>query len=452
MSNIDYRDTEEDVERKVKTNEKTNEKAMGSEYNESFDGEEQADQQVIKIKSKIDITMQEILIDDIITSNFKKVSREDTVIGLNGLVGEWGVVTPIHVLKLEDEDCYMLLDGLRRVFSALRNGNDKINAMVWDFTDKEEGKDKANIISSVINRSQKYTAKEQWEQMKILEANNDASPGLIEFLLQMESGEAMKLKDVMLCSVDYAELKQKLLDGELTIDGAYKKLATARKKENKLAKDDSMIIEEKPNGVDINSGYEDSSVDAEPKLSVSEVKDLLELNDAMGVGEEVALEDLDKTDEIRGNVVQDTKDRKPIDSAVKQNTLIRDDFKCRCCGLNAKNNAGWVNCLTYHHLIPVYCGGPDTVENGLTLCSNCHLTLHNYLFGKIHVKIEDLDEREQKIFRNIFKFGNIAIESQKKAGLGRKEADKLDAPSRKHMYPGADLKLKEEALKKAKDM
>lgn len=445
MANIDYRDTEEDVKRKVDAQNK----AISNGYESSFDGEEQANQQVIKIKSNIDISMKEILIDDIITSNYKKVSREDTVIGLNGLVGEWGVVTPIHVLSLEDEDCYMLLDGLRRVFSALRNGKDKINAMVWDFTDKEEGKEKANIISAVINRSQKYTAKEQWEQMKILESVNGASPGLIEFLLQMESGDAMKLKDVMLAGKEYDELKQKLLDGDLTIDGAYKKLANARKKENKLAKDDSMVIEEKDGTSDINSGYDDPSVDSEPKLSVSEVKDLLELTDSTDVGDDVSLEDLDKTDEIRGNVVQDTKDRKPIDQAVKQNTLIRDNFQCRCCNLKAAD--GWLNVLVYHHIIPVYCGGPDTVENGLTLCSNCHLTLHNYLFGKIHIKLDELNEREQKIFRNIFKYGNIALEAQKKAGLGRKEADKLDAPSRKHMYPGADLKLKEDALKMSKE-
>ena len=447
MAHIDYKDTEEDVKRKTTAQNK----AISNEYESSFDGEEQANQQVVKIKSKIDISMKEILIDDIITSNYKKVSREDTVIGLNGLVGEWGVVTPIHVLALEDEDCYMLLDGLRRVFSALRNGKDKINAMVWDFTDKEEGKEKANIISAVINRSQKYTAKEQWEQMKILESVNGASPGLIEFLLQMESGDAMKLKDVMLAGKEYEELKQKLLDGDLTIDGAYKKLANARKKENKLAKDDKMVIEEKDGTSDINSGYVDDSIDSEPKLSVSEVKDLLELTDATDVGEDVSLEDLDKTDEIRGNVVQDTKDRKPVDQAVKQNTLIRDNFTCRCCKLDASANKAWLNVMVYHHIIPVYCGGPDTVENGLTLCSNCHLTLHNYLFGKIHIKLDELNEREQKIFRNIFKYGNIALEAQKKAGLGRKEADKLDAPSRKHMYPGADLKLKEEALKMSKE-
>lgn len=445
MAHIDYKDTEEGVKRKIDSQDKS----IAREYDEVFDGEEQAEQQVIKIKSKLAIYEKEILIDDIIISDFKKVSREDTIIGLNGLVGEWGVVTPIHVLKLEDDDCYMLLDGLRRVFSALRNGKTKVNAMVWDFKDKEEGKEKANIISSILNRSQKYTAKEQWEQMKILEGTNGSSPGLIEFLLQMDSGDAMKLKDVMLASAEYVDIKQKLLDGELTIDGAYKKLASARKKENKLAKDDSMVIEEKENGnTDINSGYIDESVDVEPKLSVNEVKDLLELSDSTDVGDDVALEDLDKTAEIRGNVVQDTKDRKPIDSAVKQNTLIRDDFTCRCCGLNSKSGL-YIGIMVYHHIIPVYCGGPDTVDNGLTLCANCHITLHNYLFGKVHVNKEGLSDKEIQIYKNIFKYGNIALEAQKKAGLGRKEADKLDAPSRKHMMPGTGLKENTEALAKA---
>lgn len=447
MANIDYRDTEEDVKRKVDAQNK----AISNEYDSSFDGDEQTDNFISNIKSKVNIEMREILIEDIIVSNYKKVSREGTLIGLNTSVKKFGVVTPIHVLALEDEDCYMLLDGLRRVFSALRNGKEKINAMVWDFEDKEEAKEKANIISGEINKSEKYNAKEQWEQMKLLESVNGASPGLVESLLQMNSGDAMKLKDIMLAGDEYSELRDKLLMGDLTIDAAYKKLANARKKENKLAKEDTMVIEEKNGVTNINSGYVDESIDSEPKLSVSEVKDLLELSDSTDVDEDVNLEDLDKTSEIRGNVVQDTKDRKPVDQAVKQNTLIRDNFQCRCCGLGGDGKGSFINVLVYHHIIPVYCGGPDTVDNGLTLCANCHLTLHDYLFGKIQIKVDELDERTKKIYKNIFKYGNIALEAQKKAGLGRKEAGKLDAPSRKHIMPGTLIKDNEKAFKEAND-
>ena len=135
--------------------------------------EEKVLHQLANIKSTIKVEAREIDIDDIVTSNFKKISRTDSVTGLAGVVAEWGVNSPIHVLALEDDDAYQLLDGLRRVFAALRSGQKKIHAMVWDFSDKTEGKELANIISLMVNRTQKYTPKEMWEQMKLLESVNE---------------------------------------------------------------------------------------------------------------------------------------------------------------------------------------------------------------------------------------------------------------------------------------
>lgn len=454
------KDLSVDLETKKSTRGKTKkEQALNKEYEDSFSGEEKMLHKLINIKSTINITMKEIEIDDIIISNFKKISRDKTLTGLAGVVGEWGVVSPIHVLALEDDGCYQLLEGLRRVFAAARNNKKTITAMVWDFTDKSEGKELANILSLMINRSQKYNATEMWEQMKLLESVNDASPGLIEYLLQMESGDAMKLKDVMLSDADYADAKEGLLSGKYTIEAAYKKLCNMRKKENKLEKEDGMSIDndglkQASTGADSESGAEEGTDDGGEeapkkveKLSVGDVKELLELSDEKDIENE-DLEDLDKTAEIRGNVVQDTKHRTYIDSSVKQNTLIRDDFKCRCCGLDGKNGM-YLGVLVYHHAIPVYCGGPDTVENGLTLCANCHLTLHNYLMGKVQVNKDELSESELKIFKNIFKFGNIALEAQKKAGISKQKADKLDAPSRQHMRPGVGVTENKQALEQA---
>ncbi len=401
--------------------EEKKQKRLGKEYEEAFDGEDKLVHRLLHMKSKINIALKTIHVEDIITSKFKKISRDDTIVGLAGVVGEWGVVTPVHVLALETDDSYLLLDGLRRVFAAMRNGKEEVLAMVWDFSDKQEGKDMANVISLMVNRSQRYSPKEMWEQMKVLEDVNDIGPGLIEFLLQMAAGEAMKLKDVMLADMDYKELQDGLISGALTIDGAYKKLCTARKKENKLAKEDSMSIEE------VGSGEL-------KRLGIDEVKQLLELSDE-DVGA-IALEDMDRTEELRGNTVQDTKDRKPIDSAVKQATLIRDKFRCRACGIG---DAQWLGILVYHNLIPVYAGGPDTVENGLTLCSNCHLTLLNYVAGKVLVRLEELSADEKLVFRSIFKYGNIAIEATKRIGMKKDDVIEAYAPSRRHLYPGENL-------------
>lgn len=406
---------------------------IDSEYENSFDGKEKLEHQLVKIKSKIDIKLVEIDIDNIVTSQFKKISRSDTLIGLGGIVEEWGVVTPIHVLALEHDSMYMLLDGLRRIFASLRCGRKQILAVVWDFEDKAEGKEMSNVISLMVNRSQHFTPKEMWEQMKVLEDINDASPGLIEFLLQMNAGESMKLKDIMLSGMDFAEIQGALLNGELTIEGAYKKLCNERKKIDKLAMEDKMSIED--------TG---SELGEERRLGVEEVKEILEIDH----DDDASLEELDMTDDVRGDIVQDTKDRHPVDKAIRQGTLMRDEFKCRCCGLGG--NESYLDILVYHHLIPVYLSGPDTVENGLTLCVNCHLMLHTYIQGKLHVNFDELDEKETARFKNIFKYGNVAIKATKRVGMKRDELLKVDSGSSKHPMPGTNLSTNKEAFEASK--
>lgn len=399
----------------------------------------------IRIKSKLRLREEEIDLDSLVTSKFKQVSREDTLIGLTGVVGEWGVVTPIHVLQLEDEDMFMILDGLRRTAAALRNGHKTIKAVIWDFDDKEEGKDMANVISLMINRSQRYRNKELWAQMKLLEEVNDATPGLIEFLLQMHAGDAMKLKDIMLSDMDYDEIKQAFLEDEMNIDAAYKKLCNARKKENRLAKEDDMVIEAgvapAPASED-GEGGDDGQVNQH--LGTEEVKSLLGMTDEDI--EDLSLEEMDRTSEVRGDVVQKVGERHPVDSEIKQAVMIRDEFKCRCCGLGGER---WLGVLVYHHIVPVFLGGPDTVDNGLTICSNCHLTLHLYSFGKVPVDLDALDDEEKQTFKNIFKYGNIIIEGMKRVGISKDAAYKADAGSRRHLMPGEGLTENKEAFKAA---
>ena len=402
-----------------------------------FDSEESLNS-ALQIKSKVTLYQKLVKIEDIVVSSFKKVSRSDSLIGLTGVIGEWGVVSPIHVLKMEDDDSYMLLEGLRRLFGALRAGKTEVPAVIWDFADKQEGKQKANIIALMINRSQRYTPREMWEMMQVLEEVNGASPGLIEYLLQMRPGEAMKLKDIMLSDFEYAEIKSDLMENLITIEAAYKKLTNERRKENRLAKEDAMVIEDKDTSID--------NVSDEQRLSVEDVKELLELTEVDVSDED--LSSLDRSDEIRGEpVIQDPDNRKPIDPKIKQATMIRDGFKCRCCGVGG--HEGWLGVLVYHHVIPVFLHGEDSVDNGATLCSNCHLLVHLYSFGKLSVRLNELDETEQKVFKNIFKFGNIIIEAMKRSGISKEVAYKADAGSRRHLYPGEGLKDNQEAFKQA---
>lgn len=457
---FDLADEEDSAEEEKKVKKS---KKLTKEYDESFDGEEKMMHKLSAIKSKISVTEQEIDIDSIIVSEFKKIGRTDSISGLTGVVTEWGVVSPVHVLALEDDDCYQLLDGLRRIYAALRSGKKKIKAVVWDFSDKREGKELANIISLMINRNQKYTAKEMWEQMKLLESINDATPGLIEYLLQMNAGDAMKLKDVMLADDSYSDYRDGLLMGKYTIEQAYKKLCNERKKEDKLEKEDKMSLDSDGmkeispesvarNKVACNEGNDsEDNEEEEPlePLSSNEVKKILELNNFEDSDDdEDTLESLNKTDEIRKDTMhQKVGHRTFVDESVKKATLIRDNNRCRCCG---RGGAAWAGILVYHHVVPVYAGGPDTVENGLTLCVNCHLTLHNYITGDVQIP-DNLEPEEEKIFKNIMKYGNLAIEAGKVQGMKRDELRKANALSKKHPMPNANVKINKEALAEAEE-
>ena len=55
------------------------------------------------------------------------------------------------------------------------------------------------------------------------------------------------------------------------------------------------------------------------------------------------------------------------DQALAKTIMKRDGGKCTFCG---KTDG-----LEAHHIIPVACGGPDVVENLITVCKSCHKKL-----------------------------------------------------------------------------
>ncbi len=418
---------------------------LNVEYDNVFDGMEKMMHQFTKIKSTITVAQEEIDIEDIITSGFKKSSRKSTMTGLSAIVKELGVVTPIHVLAMEDDDCYLLLDGLRRLFAAAKAGKKKIVAVVWDFSDKREGKEFSNILSLMINRTQAYKPIEMWEQMKVLESVNEASPGLIEYLLQMNAGDAMKLKDVMLS--DYDEFKDDLITGKYSIEQAYKKLCNERKKEDKLDKEDKMAIGVGEILDSTSSESGEGSVSEDEGMSNREAKSFLDLAPSESDDDDFSVGDSDEpvkdlTDKIREKEMhQKVGERTFVDPSVKKATLIRDENKCRCCGIGGPQ---WAGILVYHHVIPVYAGGEDTVENGLTLCVNCHLTLHNYITGDVQFGATEVDEEQEEIFNNIKKYGNMALNASK--GMDRKKLKEANKGSKKHPMPKENVKINKEAL------
>lgn len=424
--------------------------ALAEEYNTMFSGEEQLEQQLAGIMNTVTISMKEIPVDSVILPKFKKEQRSMTYKGLTGLVSTLpGVVTPIHVMTMEDaDDEYLLLDGVRRVFAATKSAKDMINAVIWDFENKEMGRSLSNILGLILNRSQQFSNKELWHSLRVLDAVNNCSPGKIEFLLQLKSGDAMKLKDIMLAEGDdeVLDMREKFLNDELTIEGAYKKLTSIRKKENRLDRDDARELDLQQAIDNINNGVEHGTPSqAKPRLNTDEVLEILEMG-AEDVTEQTLDELRSKGDAMREKNgephVQEVGKRHPIDPELRKKTFERDGFKCRCCGIGGEL---YLSILVFHHAVPVFAGGPDTLDNGLTLCANCHLTLHNYVDGLLHGDLSEYSEVEQSNLRNIFKYGNIAIKAAQKMGLKREQVRELDAQSRQHIMPNTNVKANNES-------
>lgn len=413
--------------------------SLQAEYDATFSGEEKLSN-LLKITSdSYTRKFEKIRLDQIGFTDPVKKSRAETMTGLTSIVKDLGILDPIDVMTVEDPDDdykYVLISGLRRVFAALKNGQTEIDAIVWDFKDKDQGNDLALYLGLLLNRTQKRNWGEIWHLYQVLELQSAITPGTLEYLLQLESGDAMKLKDVMLC--DYDEVKQALLSGEKNLDGAYKLLAKLRKEEDKLAKEDETGVSDTVEGAE---EIASDNVGEQGQLSDQDVMELLEMVD--GVDEDVTDEDFDEVN--KGSFEEEGQkvgERHPVDPAIRQGTFQRDNFRCRCCGTGG---VAFLGTLVYHHAIPVSARGKDSVANGLTLCDSCHQVLHcaEKAGGKIPMtkeQFEEYSEAEQLRIKRILKFAKVAVEAHKRVGNSRDKIVKEATASGRHRMPGETLK------------
>ena len=383
------------------------------------------------------ITKKRIKLSEIAVSKPLKVGRATTVVGLTKSVRELGVLVPIQVLTTDNDDDdfkYDILDGVRRVFASLKNNYTEIEAIVWDFKDKDKGNDLKLALSMILNRQQKRTMKEIWELYKIFELESPITPNTAEYLLQLESGDAMKLKDVMLSNYD--EPKELLMSGEKDLESCYKMLAKLRKEEDLLSIED-------------NTGISDTVEQAEEfktannSISDEDALELLEMVDSMD-DEPVTSEDFSELNQSAyGDEQQKVGERHPLDPQLKQTVLIRDDFTCKCCG--QKMIGVKLGLIAVHHILPVHVGGKDVVDNLTTLCVNCHVVLHimERNGGQILMREEEYRQMlpsEQTALKRALKLARIAIEANKRKGLSRSDVEEATRSSIKHPMPGTGLK------------
>lgn len=423
--------------------------SLEAEYDAVFTGEEKLSN-LLKITSdSYTRSFEKIKLNQIGFTDPVKQGRKETMSGLSTIVRDLGVLDPIDVMTVPEESedetyKYVLISGLRRVFAALKNGQTEIDAIVWDFKDKDQGNDLALYLGLMLNRTQRRSWGEIWHLYQVLELQSAITPGTLEYLLQLQSGDAMKLKDVMLCSYD--EVKQALLNNEKDLDGCYKMLAKLRKEENQLEIEDSM------GAADTVEGAEDIASDntgEQGQLSDQDVMELLEMVD--DADEDVTDEDFD---ELNHGVdeQQVVGERHPLDPALKSAVLSRDSFRCKCCGFGG---AAALGVLAVHHIIPVHVGGKDELNNLTTLCLNHHILLHvaERNGGKLQMTKEEFDgysEEEQIALKKCLKLAKVAVAADKRRNMSLESVRKATSDSIRHPMPGAGLSDNKRAYKESK--
>ena len=86
------------------------------------------------------------------------------------------------------------------------------------------------ILEAMYNHSQKYSIKEKIDYIDFLEKQKGImNPSMIEYLLQMNTGDYTKLKDIL--NDNDEDIVDKLLNGTYDIASAFRALEKRRKNE-----------------------------------------------------------------------------------------------------------------------------------------------------------------------------------------------------------------------------
>lgn len=420
---------------------------LSQEYETAFTPEERVSNALKVDKGDFNIEEGVVEFNDILIPEPIKQNRKDTYMGLSTSVAELGILNPIHVMVSEgyadwvEEGSegvfegikYILLDGFRRIWAGYKNGLTRSKALIWDFKDKDKGVDLAVTLSLVLNKKQKHSWSEIWYMYKILESESAMTPGTLEYLLQLEPGDSMKLKDIMLSG--YSEIIDDLLSDKKSIQQAYSALQKARKEEDQLLKEDNQGIAkmEQADGLIEKAG--------DSVLSNDEVNEILEMSG--GFDGNLSDEDFD---ELMGNNLEDERqtsgDRHPLDPALRAAVLQRDGYCCQISGVGKGLPANIaLAILNVHHKIPVHCGGTDTMDNLITVSLDAHTLIHviernGGKLGMSKEQFDELPEKDQVFVQGVMKIARIAVEANRRLGKSRDQMKKeTEVP--KFQMPGA---------------
>jgi uncharacterized ParB-like nuclease family protein len=355
----------------------------------------------------------------------QRIRKMESVEGLVQSIQSTGLLKPLVVGRTLTDGLYVLLDGYRRIQACARAGKTKVPCIVNNKVNTPE----IPILEAMYNHSKPYSIREQVDYIDYLEKEKGImNPAMIEYLLQMNSGDYTKLKDILNDNDD--DIVTKLMDGVYDIQTAFKKLEQRRKKETLEEKENKKAARvydnEEESGADqIEGSGEEANGDALTEEQIS----------ALAINPENLDNDLDESsldemiEEDKGLEGFKPHKQKPgareyIDPIIKKSVMTRDNSTCQCC---KRGGEQYVDVLDYHHLLPTFLGGADTPENGIMLCVACHRLVHLYSTDDLHIdsalltgnydeltdeqkshyENEEIFEDEKKRFKRIIKLGSV---------------------------------------------
>lgn len=403
---------------------------------------------------------------DVVLLEYVKNSRKETHMGLTQSIKEEGQLQPITVVetaayaKFKETNPegvftgrkYILVDGLRRMYSMVALRYEQAQANILTFEHPEKAASVIPLLRCLYNKSERMSWPELWGYLKVLDESYTLAPNIEEYLLGLDGGDIMKLKDIMANQDKYPDIVDNMFSKKKTLDQSYSALNKARKEEDKLRMEDQSGISSIEEAKDI---MEDDQ-GGQQGLSEDEVKDVLEMSSSDMSDDDFAGEDAGADLAQSDFGAQDVHDRHILPPEVKQACLRRDNFTCVVCGVGG---APFIGTLVQHHPVPVYAGGRDIIaspvfiedesgnlklnpENNLvTLCDTDHLALHSIVFrlgGKVPMTKAEYDSYSPEMKERLRKLKlliDIQNKCDEKLGKNRKVVKLAAKESLTHRKP-----------------
>jgi hypothetical protein len=231
----------------------------------------------------------------------------------------------------------------------------------------------------------------------------------------LDQGDSMKLEDIM--TSGYPEIIDLLISNKKTLQQCYQALQKKRAEEDTLAKEEQQGISE------ISKETKDIVGEGKKVLSDENIEDLTSnlLNELENIEDEP--EELSEEDfgDLIGSDEPDPKQkvgkRHPLDPELRNAVLTRDHFTCQASGNGVDGGLPLnlaLEILNVHHLVPVYLGGTDTLDNLITLDVTSHTMVHilERNSGKLNItkeKFDSLPKDKQLWFKKVLKIAIIHI-------------------------------------------